>query len=119
MSITAFQIDATPGAEKITLDGQDITAGVQAVTVEIAAGTYPRVTILQGGAGTITGSGVVTVVRPADGNTIAEAVVDFLEAVDPDTFLPLVESRFTSMASNPIHLTLQTLIELAREATDG
>lgn len=119
MALTQFRIAARPGGGSVVIDGKDVSEQVADLVVEAgAAGTVPRVTLVQFGPVDIEGEGVVTVVRDPDGGVVADAVVEFLENVDPDVFVALVESKFTSLGSNPIALALQTLIEVAKEATD-
>lgn len=121
MSLTAFTLVAAPGGSTLTVDGQDVTDRFATAVVEVGGReTIPQLTITQHvGQGEISGEGVVTVVRPPDGDDVAAAVVEFLESIDPTSLGPLVEARFTSMASSPIALTLQTLIDLAREVAGG
>ncbi|WP_169165101.1 hypothetical protein [Cellulomonas taurus] len=119
MALTPFKISAHPGGGSVVIDGQDVSERVANFVVEAgAAGTVPQVTLVQFGPVDIEGEGVVTVVRDPDGGAVADAVVAFLEEIDPDVFVSVVESKFTSLGSSPIALALQTLIEVAKEATD-
>jgi hypothetical protein len=118
--LTSFTVTAGPGEKHVTLDGTDVSDQVQSAVVEVPGGdTIPQVTLVQHGPVAITGTGIVTVVRQPDDGDVAAAVVEFLESIDPTALDAMVSARFTSMASSPTGLTLQTLIDLAREVAGG
>lgn len=121
MAFTAFKITAVPGGEQsVVVDGQDVSDRVAEVVVQTGASPrIPQVTLTHFGPVAIEGEGIVTVVREPDGGDVAAAVVEFLESIDPDGLAALVEARFTSLASSPISLTLQTILDMAREVAGG
>ena len=71
MSLTAFTIDARPGGAALTVGGQQVEA-LSAVLQLGGPDTVPVLTIHHAGEGTVTGEGVVQVVREPTPEELAQ-----------------------------------------------
>jgi Mg/Co/Ni transporter MgtE len=115
--MTYFNLAASDGASRLTVNAVDVTEHVQRVVVDVEGIGVPQVTVFTRMPGTITGDGVVTVVSEPQATDVLAAAASWLESIDPDVLAPIVSDRFRSMTDDPIRLTLAVLIELAQEAS--
>jgi len=115
--MTYFNLAASAGASRLTVDAVDVTEHVQRVVVDVEGIGVPQVTVFTRMPGTITGDGVVTVVSEPQATDVLASAAAWLESIDPDALAPIVSDRFRCMTDDPIRLTLTVLIELAREAS--
>jgi hypothetical protein len=114
VGLARFELNLTPGDEKVVIDGVDVSHEVTAVHLQAAAGTgrVPLLVLELAGTGTVAGEGLLEVTRQLpDG----EAVATFLEALDAETLEKEVTAGLGWGAeSNYTRALLARLAELAR-----
>lgn len=114
--LARFALTAMPGAGTITVNGQDLTDSVRRATVVMDRGEVPILMLEMRGTGTVEGEGIVQVVPDGQGgvHAVGDAVVEFLEAVDPQA-LEVEAMALAGLAESPIVGALRALKQAARE----
>jgi len=113
MSLTAFTIDAHPGSAALTVGGQPVEV-LSAVLQLGGRETVPVLTIHHAGDGTVTGEGVVQVVREPTPEEIHAAALDVLAHVDVTALEALCTAKVQAGRRDPYRVAVETLVEMAR-----
>ena len=113
MSLTAFTIDARPGHAAVTVAGQPVEA-LSAVLQLAGPDTVPVLTVHHAGEGTVTGEGVVQVVRDPTQTEIDAAALDVLSRVDVTTLEAICTAKVQAGRRDPYRVAVETLVEMAR-----
>ena len=113
MSLTAFAIDARPGRTALTVAGQPVEV-VSAVLQLGGPDTVPVLTIHHAGEGTVTGEGVVQVVRDPTPEEVNAAALDVLSQVDVPALEAICTAKVRAGRRDPYRVAIETLVEMAR-----
>lgn len=110
MTTTPFKIQTEAvGFSSVEIDGQDVTERVQGFQTQSVIGQPTVVILHSSGKGPIEGEGIVQVSAGDE----AQAVVDFLSRIDPETLEREAISRSDWGEGNLTALALQILQEWA------
>lgn len=114
-----LSLGLVPGTHRLIVNGQDLSRSVSRASVHVDAGpgaaTFPVVVLeLRAGAAEISGPGIVQVLADDAGQaqTLAAAVAEFIEGVDPNAVDQAVLNA--GMGVSPGEAALQVIAALAR-----
>lgn len=106
--LTPFVLDATdPFAPRLELNGEDVSRQVLRCSLDVVPGESPKLYVTYVGGGKIEGAAQVVAVAEQH-----EAVLAFLNAIDPATLDKLVLDR-AGWGTSPMLSALEVLRELA------
>lgn len=114
-----FTVDLSqPGQVGVVVNDQDVSAHVRRAVVMSAPGEMSTLQLEVRGTGRIEGQGVVQVLLDSEGGSVAEsdAVVRFLDSVDPVELSALALTSASGMGSDPIEQMLTALKSIAAQS---
>ena len=112
--MTAFTLDTTPGARRLTIAGQDLGDHVAGCTLVVGDVTEPAVlhVEIQSAESIIDGDGVVHFYHPPTDDQIIEQARALLASLPVEQVRALTEARFTSMSQDMVSLTIETIADM-------
>lgn len=111
-----FALDLNqPGQLGVLVNGQDVSAHVRRAVVISAPGEMSTLQLEVRGTGRIEGQGVVQVLLGSEGSEVAgtDAVVRFLDSVDPIELSALTLTSASGMGADPVAGMLAALKSIA------
>ena len=112
--MTAFTLDTTPGACRLTVAGQDVTDHAAGCTLVVGGVTEPAVlhVEIQSAESLIEGDGVVHFYHPPTDEQIIEHARVLLASLPVEQVRAVAEARFTSMSQDMVSLTIETIADM-------
>ena len=112
--MTAFTLDTTHGARRLTIAGQDVTDHAAGCTLVVGGDTEPAVlhVEIQAAESIIDGDGVVHFYHPPTDEQIIEQARMLLASLPVDQVRAVAEARFTSMSQDMVSLTIETIADM-------
>ena len=112
--MTAFALDTTPGARRLTIAGQDLGDHVAGCTLVVGDVTEPAVlhVEIQSAESLVEGDCVVHFYHPPTGDQIIEQARALLASLPVEQVRALTEARFTSMSQDMVSLTIETIADM-------
>lgn len=112
--MTAFTLDTTPGARRLTIAGQDVTDHTAGCTLVVTGNAEPAVlhVEIQSAESLVEGDGVVHFYHPPTDDQIIEQARALLASLPVEQVRALTEARFTSMSQDMVSLTIETIADM-------
>ena len=112
--MTAFALDTTPGARRLTIAGQDLGDHVAGCTLVVGDVTEPAVlhVEIQSAESLVEGDGVVHFYHPPTDDQIIEQARMLLASLPVEQVRAVAEARFTSMSQDMVSLTIETIADM-------
>ena len=112
--MTAFALDTTPGARRLTIAGQDLGDHVAGCTLVVGDITEPAVlhVDIQSAESLVEGDAVVHFYHPATDEQVIEQARVLLTSLPVEQVRALTEARFTSMSQDMVSLTIETIADM-------
>ena len=107
--MSRFTVTATPTGTVLRVDGTEVL--VSRVVVDSNPGGLPTLTVWA--ETTVTGEGIVQVVRAPTQAEIDVAAADALRRVDAAEFTAVCEAKVRAGRRDPYQVALETLVEMA------
>ena len=112
--MTAFALDTTPGARRLTIAGQDVTDHASGCTLVVGGATEPAVlhVEIRAAESLVEGDAIVHFYHPPTDEQILEQARMLLASLPVEQVRALTESRFTSMSQDMVSLTIETIADM-------
>lgn len=112
--MTAFALDTTPGARRLTIAGQDLGDHVAGCTLVVGDLTEPAVlhVEIKAAESLVEGDGVVHFYHPPTDEQIIEQARVLLASLPVEQVRAVAEARFTSMSQDMVSLTIETIADM-------
>ena len=112
--MTAFALDTTPGARRLTIAGQDLGDHVAGCTLVVGDVTEPAVlhVEIQSAESLVEGDAVVHFYHPPTDEQIIEHARMLLASMPVEQVRAVAEARFTSMSQDMVSLTIETIADM-------
>lgn len=108
---TPFTLTTAPDGTTVIVDGVDLSSDVSAVELTIAPGQPAHLILHVPTTGTVSGEGVVTVVREPTDDELRERLAAWLEELNPEAVDAAVRPRLTNMRDSYAEHALAVLRE--------
>lgn len=112
--MTAFALDTTPGARRLTIAGQDLGDHVAGCTLVVGDITEPAVlhVDIQSAESLVEGDAIVHFYHPPTDEQVIEQARVLLASLPVEQVRALTEARFTSMSQDMVSLTIETIADM-------
>lgn len=112
--MTAFALDTTPGARRLTIAGQDLGDHVAGCTLVVGDITEPAVlhVDIQSAESLVEGDAIVHFYHPPTDEQVIEQARVLLTSLPVEQVRALTEARFTSMSQDMVSLTIETIADM-------
>ena len=112
--MTAFALDTTPGARRLTIAGQDLGDHVAGCTLVVGDVTEPAVlhVEIQSAESLVEGDAIVHFYHPPTDEQIIEQARMLLASLHVEQVRAVAEARFTSMSQDMVSLTIETIADM-------